>query len=102
MEEWAIGGLSAEAFAEAHNVNAGTLQWWASRLRSVDAARTVKRTTPRLIPVNVVGAVEPSDAPERGWELSWGDGTRLRVHAELTPAALRAVVALQGTRGGRR
>lgn len=70
VEQWDASGLSAEDFADAHDVTASTLKWWKSvGLRRGRAAKRVAAKTsgspktsaePRLLPVRVIGAASVS------------------------------------------
>ena len=51
----ATSGLTLRAFAEAHQINAGTLSWWRSRIRKLD-----REASADLAPFTSLTVVRPA------------------------------------------
>lgn len=102
IREWRASGLTAEAFAEGKEYAASGLRWAASRLKSEESARPMRRSrasgrprasAPRFLPLRV----SATPAAEVVVEV---EGARIRVRRGADLALVGDVVrALQG--GGR-
>ena len=105
VEAWERGGLSADEFASEHELNAGTLRWWRTRLKIARVATTSEQSSQvRLVPLEIAeGCEDQASSRPLGWELHFADGHHLRAYSELTASTLRAVlIALGAGRRARR
>lgn len=105
VEEWRCSGLSADEYAEKHDLGRITLLRWAARLtRSADgrgrgdrrSARRISSAT-RFVPVQlspeVPKAVGGQERFQGSIELELADGCLVRLRGEVSSAALAVVLA---------
>lgn len=64
VKRWRQSGQSAQEYAQAHDLDAGTLAWWASRLNKESGTRRVRRN--KAEPAFLALQVHPR--PARGVE----------------------------------
>jgi hypothetical protein len=106
VRRWRRSGQTACEFAESVGVNAGTLSYWAWRLKregkATDGAARSRRKRRRrqqsIAPMGERSFVELIvDRPEEGrFELELGDGRRLRIPAGFDGAALGRLLTVLG------
>ena len=94
VRQWRRSGLTAREFARRAGINAGTLQYWAWRLRRDHDTRgggnRLQRERSRTSFVELVaGAID-----DRRFELECGDGWRLRIPAQFDRAGLEQLLAV--------
>ena len=97
VRRWRRSGQTAREFAEGAGVNAGTLAYWAWRLkreRSGTEGRQVKRRRSTSASVQGARFVELMvDTPEDGrFLLELGDGRRLRIPAAFDAEGLKRLL----------
>ena len=90
---WRRSGLTAREFAARAGLNAGTLMYWASRLKKETAAATgvaSRAREPMRLPLIELTATA---SPEY-FELEIGAGRRLRIPAAFDAAGLQRLLAV--------
>ena len=102
VRRWRRSGQSAREFAESAGVNAGTLAYWAWRLKR-EPARAGDRKVRRRSRTVRAAAQDTSfvelivDRPDDGgFLLETGDGRRLRIPAGFDADVLRRLLAVLG------
>jgi transposase len=99
---WRRSGQTAREFAEAAGVNAGTLAYWAWRLKREgkdrDARSVKRRTRSSSKPTRARNFVELIvDRQEDGrFELELGDGRRVRIPVGFDATALGRLLTVLG------
>jgi len=105
VRRWRRSGQTAREFAESVGVNAGTLAYWAWRLKREGKANDrAARSRPRrrgpqsIAPMGASSFVELIvDRPEEGrFELELGDGRRLRIPPGFDGTALGRLLTVLG------
>jgi transposase-like protein len=93
IREQERSGLTVADFAHRRGVSPATLYWWRSQI-----SRRVRRgRTPKIVAVEVVGAVDgEASRSDRGFELELSHGRRLHVPTRFDAEALsRLIVAVE-------
>jgi len=105
VRRWRRSGRTAREFAESAGVNAGTLAYWAWRLKREGEAKDRgagslkrRRRQQSIAPMGESSFVELIvDRPEDGrFELELGDGRRLRIPPRFDGAALGRLLTVLG------
>ena len=105
VRQWRKSGQRAEAYARAHGLHAGTLAFWASRLRhDLDSKTSSKldRTSPVFVPVRVARRTKQhklTDQPsiEGEFEVALTNGRRVRlVGAFAVESLVRLLAVVEG------
>ncbi len=96
---WKASGQTAEVFAASHDLTAGTLRWWASRLRREERQQTA------ALAVRLVRVVRPKPSavalPASGLVIELRDvHARIAIEGRVDHDALTTVLAVlrAGTR----
>jgi hypothetical protein len=104
VRRWRRSGQTAREFAESAGVNAGTLTYWAWRLKREGKAKGGGDELPKR---RARGSIASSGKgnfvelivegrEERGFLLDLGDGRRLRIPPEFDAAALGRLLTVLG------
>ena len=86
VAQWRTSGEKKATFARAHGLSRGKFEYWLGRLGGNGARR---ESSPRLLPVRVVGRRAPKAAPI---EIVLASGDVIRTSAEVPAEALGAVI----------
>lgn len=84
VRAWKSSGLTCGRFAEREGLNAGTLSYWRSKLRKLDAARASRSAEP----LTFVELAPPPRECTDAFELVFGSGLRLQVPVNFDGSAL--------------
>jgi hypothetical protein len=104
VKRWQRSGQTARAFAASAGVKAGTLSYWAWRLKregNGSGKRSVcRRRRNSSAPAHQASFVEliVDRLEERRFELDLGDGRRLRIPSEFDADALGRLLVVLGDR----
>ncbi len=79
-EQWRQSGLSQQAFCDREGVKLATFTYW--RAKELDAQR--KATDPTPLTTFTEVRLEKPDAPERCIEITYPDGTHVRIPLPLS------------------
>ena len=86
MREWRRSGLKAEAFAARRRLKAGTLQWWAYKLKR-EESEAVK-------PLEFIEITRETVAPDQRFEVHLADGRRVVVPIGFDSEALARLISV--------
>jgi hypothetical protein len=108
VRRWRRSGQTAREFAESAGINAGTLAYWAWRLKGEGKAKGREEKLPKRRPRDSIASVGKRnfvelivDRPDDGgFELELGDGRRLRIPTGFDAAVLGRLLSVLG--GARR
>lgn len=82
VQQWRQSGQSASEYARAHDLDAGTLAWWASRFKKEAGIPRVRRNKPK--PAFLAVQVRQSRAPLEGtFEVVLANGRCVRVSGDF-------------------
>lgn len=98
--QWGASGQSAQGFAARHGLSVATLYWWRTRLRGetshgrsgVTSVDTARGGLPSALGFTQVRVAE-REVSEGRLEVVARSGHVVRVHGEVSAAALRAVLS---------
>ena len=102
VQQWRQSGQSAAEYSQAHDLDAGTLASWASRLKKEVGVRRVRRGKPEpaFLAVQVRQSRAPAVAVEGTFEVVLGNGRCVRVSGDFD--AERVSRLLAAAEGGSR
>lgn len=102
VQQWRQSGQSAAEYAQAHELDAGTLASWASRLKEEAGVRRARRSKPEaaFLAVQVRQSRAPAVAVEGAFEVVLANGRCVRVSGEFD--AERVSRLLAAAEGGSR
>ena len=96
VRRWRRSRLTAREFAARAGVNAGTLMYWASRLKKETAGTPRQVVSREREPVRLPLVELTTRARAEYFELDLGVGRRLRIPADFEAAALGRLLAVLG------
>jgi hypothetical protein len=97
VRRWRQSGQSGPEYAQAHDLDAGTLAWWASRLRTEIAARPRRKSKsePAFLAVRV--RQSPVRPTEGTFEVVLANGRCVRVSGDFDAERVsRLLAAVEG------
>lgn len=97
IERWKDSGLTAKEFAAEKGINAGTLQFWRSRLKRDE--RPTRRAAAKVTSAAILSSLvevrgATSAMGDQRFEVELRNGLRVRVTADFQPEALKKLLAL--------
>jgi hypothetical protein len=100
VKRWRESGQKGEEYCRAHDLHAGTLSYWASRLKA-DLAKASKspKQARRFVPVRVSAARRPvaRSNPQTAvgeFEVVLANGRQIRVAGAFVPETLARLIAV--------
>jgi hypothetical protein len=96
IERWKDSGLTAKEFAAEKGINAGTLQFWRSKLKGDlrPARRAALKGPSAKILSGLVEVRGASAIVDQRFEVELRNGRRIRVAADFQPEGLKNLLAL--------
>jgi len=99
VQQWRQSGQSAAEYAQAHDLDAGTLAAWASRLKKEIGGDGVRRSKPKpaFLAVQLRQFRAPAVAVEGTFEVVLANGRCVRVSGEFDAERVsRLLAAVEG------